>query len=462
MINLIKSRRFGGVLAVMAALIVILAVTLPWKPWIETRLKTFLEVQGFQNPQLTVSYIGLTGIVLKDVAVGGDMPLHLNQISLGYSAATLLGGRLHEINIAGLTLEIRKDDENWNFSGIEKKPATPPSDRRRAIPVTSQALAVIPFDTAKLEDSRLRIVSERWQLDIPVQLSWRKEPTPELTYEAKGLALKAASVALSTGAATLKTMLNEGERVWNGEWDINDVKMTGIGPDVPLMTGEGTLAAKEDELMIQGQLASADKAYRSNFRVDYFLNEPAKSRLEIVDTALPWNGGTVSAANVLVPFEDKRSVSLNLRVQSVSLSALLQQLTGKETAAAGAISGTLPVTIGADGTIAVQAGKLAAEGPGVIAMAPDTIPGDNEQVDVARNILKNFHYTTLSIGVDQDKDNKLSVLMTLEGSNPDVYAGRAAKLNVHLSGDVLNFIQQNLLILTNHQKLLRQGNDAKP
>jgi hypothetical protein len=158
----------------------------------------------------------------------------------------------------------------------------------------------------------------------------------------------------------------------------------------------------------------------------------------------------------------KQDLKLNLHVDKVSLGNLMQQLTGARATATGVISGELPVAIGADGMIGLQQASLQAEEPGIISMAQDAIPGDNAQIAIVRDILKNFHYSVLSIGVDNGKDNKLSVLMKLEGGNPDMYSGHPVQLNVQLNGDVLNFVQQNILALTNPRKFLEQGKDAKP
>ncbi len=452
-------------LLLLTAAAIIAVLVLPWKPWVETRLKAYLEAQGFQDVQLTVSSIGPGGISLRDISVGSTKPLHLGQLTLGFSLPALLGGGLHDVDVSGLSLDLTKEGESWAISGMQSQPPASASAARTTIPVTRAALAALPFDSIRLLDSSLHIASGKaWQMDVPVlTLAGRKAPVAEMSYETRDIHLKAQNIKVSTGPGTLKARLDENTKKWIGEWHIYDVKMTGISPDVPLLVGNGTIAAGDEDIMVKGQFASADQSYKSNFHLDYFLNEPDKSRLQIIETVLPWNGGVISAANVAVPLNEKRAVNVELKVQRVSLASLLQQLTGKPMpASTGAISGSLPVSINTNGTISVQQGKLQAEEPGIIAMPPETIPGDNEQVALARDVLKNLHYTLLSIDVDQDKDNKLSVLMKVEGANPDVSQGRAVKLNVHLTGDVLNFVQQNLMMLTNPEQLLRQGPDAKP
>jgi hypothetical protein len=51
--------------------------------------------------------------------------------------------------------------------------------------------------------------------------------------------------------------------------------------------------------------------------------------------------------------------------------------------------------------------------------------------------MKDFRYSLLTLETESDKDNHLTVLMTVEGNNPKVSEGRAVKGNVRLHGDVL-------------------------
>ena len=75
--------------------------------------------------------------------------------------------------------------------------------------------------------------------------------------------------------------------------------------------------------------------------------------------------------------------------------------------------------------------------------------------------MKNLHYTVLSIGMDSDKNHKLSAVLAVEGNNPDVANGRPVKLNVHLNGDLLDFIQQSLMSLIDPHMFIKQDLHAK-
>ena len=448
-------------MAALATLFVLAAASLPWQPWLENRLKGMLEAQGLQNVQLTLSDVGLKSIILKDIKLGGEPPLTLKNITLNYSVWDLLSGKMRELTVAGLVLDVRQANNKWRMAGLENWRSGLAPGAPLFIPITNDQLDDVPLDSAKLDDSQVRVASEQWQMDIPVQFIWQKQPTPELTAKTTGFSFKTRDIDVTTGEVTAAASLKAGDKQWNGLWQIKDFKITGGDSNVPPMNGNGTLSAQSDHVVIQGQFESADQSAKMAFHINYLLNAPAKSELTVVDAVLPWQGGAVSAQQVKLPFGEHRALDINLKIQRVSADALLQELTGKRATATGAISGELPMTINEDGTIVLHQGNLQAEAPGTITMSPEAIPGDNEQVAFVREVLKNFHYNHLSIQADSDKNNKLSVLMTLDGSNPDVLSGRPAKINVHLTGDMLSFIQQNLLLLSDPQKFLERGENAK-
>jgi len=103
----------------------------------------------------------------------------------------------------------------------------------------------------------------------------------------------------------------------------------------------------------------------------------------------------------------------------------------------------VPLTIARDGAVQVGKTALNADAPGTIALAPEAIPGDNAQVALVRDVLKNLHYTLLAVGLDTAPDGSLQAALAVSGKNPDVENGRPIKLQVHLSGDLLNLIAQN-------------------
>jgi hypothetical protein len=159
--------------------------------------------------------------------------------------------------------------------------------------------------------------------------------------------------------------------------------------------------------------------------------------------------------NVSIALDEAKPIRLNLEIRDVSVDALLQMATSNKATGTGTVSGTIPVSIAPDGAIRFLQGSLRAKEAGTIIMTPDAIPGDNQQITLVRDILKNLHYKVLSVGVNSSTNNKQAILLHVEGNNPDVYEGRPVKLNVQLNGDVLNLIQQSVMPFTNPKQLLK-------
>ena len=242
-----------------------------------------------------------------------------------------------------------------------------------------------------------------------------------------------------------------------GDWHLQDLQVESGSIDLPVMAGAGKLKYEADVFSLSGQIKSKDNIYNADFSFNYPFAHSQDAKLVLAEAVMPWKGGRLTARDVTVPLDGKQPVNFILQVKQVPVDALLQALTGKQVAATGAVSGSLPLIIGQDGTVSFGAGTLQADGAGIVAVPPDAIPGDNAQVAMVREIMKNFHYKGLSIALKNDTGNRIAILIALEGNNPDMYDGRPVKLNVRLAGDVLGYIRQNILFLTAPETMLNQG-----
>jgi hypothetical protein len=305
----------------------------------------------------------------------------------------------------------------------------------------------------------MNIAADTWAMSIPAQLEWRKIPALEISIESKNAHFNRAGTSAVAGAS--RVQIQSGADGWSGKWDIQDLRIDANSFPLPKMTGEGTIQAGAEKVGLEGQFKSGDGAYQAAFHLDYPLSADAKPILILTHAAMPWKGGTIETRDVAIPIGDAAKsgspIKFVLQVRRVSVDELMQALTGKRVTATGAVSGALPLTLEEDGSISLGKGDLQATGPGIITMPPDLIPGDNEQVALTRQILKNFHYRELSVAVDHGADENVSLILALEGDNPDVYNGRPVKLNVRLTGDVLDFIRQNAMFIKDPKAMLKQG-----
>lgn len=444
-------------LLLIPALLVLFVVFAPWQAWVEKKLVAALTAKGFSPVTLTLDHIGIGGITLRDVSLG-EPPLQLSQVTVGYRLRALLEGQLNAIRIEGLSLRATQTDAGWNIDGLPVLPEAASDSPAATIPVTQAALAFLPFTELALDASTLSVTGKGLEASVPFTVMLQHGTAQTLRIESLGATVKTPSVNVAVGAMTVELTLDPVAKLWQGNWSLSEIVTTSDAAVVPPLSAKGTLTLAADEVRFTGDLTSVDKTYEAAFSGEYSLSKPDASTLRIARAHLPWSGGKISLNKATLPLAANRAIAVTLDVEKVAIDTLMQALTGNKATASGAVSGKLPLRISQTGKISVGKTALKADGPGIIALSPEVIPGDNAQVAMVRDLLKNLHYTVLALELDMAPDNTLSATLAVEGSNPDIEKGRGVKLNVHLSGDLLNFIVQNKQLLTDPQSFIEQKN----
>ncbi len=166
--------------------------------------------------------------------------------------------------------------------------------------------------------------------------------------------------------------------------------------------------------------------------------------LEITDFSAQLLGGRVHAARfVLDPAAAANRV--DLQVEGIVLSELLQLEQQQDLAGSGLLDGTLPVVIGKDG-VSVAKGALRARDPGGFlryraSVAARNLARTNPGVRIALDALQNFHYHLLRADVDYAPDGRLVLGLQIHGRNPDLKDGHPVHLNVNVEENVLTLLR---------------------
>ncbi len=446
-----RQRKIVTGLFVCAACGFLLFALIPWTKILEGRVISMLQSKGLQNIALRLDHVGLHQAVLKDVVIGTDDPLLLKSLTLDYSAKELLTGTLQTLKLSGLDLALVQTETGWRLSGIEGLKSNPDSG-----PVDPAALLQnLPFSLITIEDSRLTISGTTLQATIPFSLTLQKNPTPFLTFSTQSTDIDAGANDILLGPLHITaTAQKDAPDLWDGTWNLSSLTFSEA---IPALQGTGTLSLNKTVAQMEGSLESSDQQYKAVFETGYDLANPDAATATLHSATLPFKEGRISTQNITIPLTGTKPIALTLTAQKISTDALLQSLTGKRVSATGTVSGTLPLIIDRGGGFTLGKGKLQADGAGLIQMPGDALPGDNEQIELVRDVLENLHYSLLSATVDSAGNDKITVKLSLEGSNPGVYDGRTIKLNVNLTGDVLDFIRQNVMLFNNPEKLLKQG-----
>ncbi|MCE2926298.1 MAG: YdbH domain-containing protein [Rickettsiales bacterium] len=239
---------------------------------------------------------------------------------------------------------------------------------------------------------------------------------------------------------------NQGD--FNGRWEMEAITPPPSILAIPMLQGKGSWRYEQGIFALDGTISSKDNQYR--------LELDLKDKLLVVrNIGLPWEGGHLSSELAQVNLSEKAPIKFTLHVEQVPLVRLLELLAPGKALATGNVSGQLPVLI--DGKrFEVASGKLQTTGKGVVRLAPDVIPATNEQMAMLRDVLSNFHYQEFALTLNSGQDEQLSMLLQLRGNNPELYNGREVKMNVNLSGDVLQLLQHSVLPTVSPEQFLKQ------
>lgn len=426
----------------------------PWNAVLEKQVVAFLSSKGINNIAFKIDKVGLHQATVNNIIIGKENPLLLNSVTVQYNPRELMDGTLQDLTLKGLDIQVLETDTGWKIAGMD---GLPKSDREGPSMTFSDIVNIIPFSSIKITDSHLRINGKNIQTSLPFAMTLSKGAQTNVEMIINAANLTAAASEISLGIITINAAPDDKQN-WNGKWTLESLDF-GEALPIPVMAGAGNLAYTGSAINLDGGLSSSDQAYVVNFKGLYDTKASDKNAVTIVSVKGPFKEGIVSAKNIIIPLAARKNLTINVDIQKVSLDALLQTLTGKRVTATGTVSGSIPVIIKKNGSYGFGKGSLKADNTGLIQMPGDVIPGDNEQVVLVRQIVENLHYSLFSAAVETTGGKGMVVKLSLEGNNPDVYNGRPVKLNVNLTGDVLDFIQQNAMLFTNPEKLLKQGTE---
>lgn len=424
----------------------------PWNAILAQRITAFLNQKGLQNITFEIDSVGFHEARVENIKIGEENPLFLQSVIVQYDPRELADGNLRELTLTGLDVAVNQTDEGWVVAGLEDiRPKTRPDAPAMTF---SDLIDILPFTSINIKDSHLRVTGNSIQTALPFNLRLTKMPETMIDMTINATSLSSAASDISLGIITIKAQPDE-KRDWAGTWNLESLYLGEAFP-VPELSGGGELSYAGDVITLKGGMNSADKTHAATFITTIDTKASDQNTLTVTSLSFPFKEGVISSKNIVVPFNRARNITVPLTVRKVSLDALMQTLTGQRVTATGTVSGTIPVILRPNGTYTLGRGTLKADSKGLIQMPGDVIPGDNEQVQLVRQVLENLHYSVFSAGVETGGEKGMVVRLSLEGNNPDVYNGRVVKLNVNLTGDVLDFIQQNAMLITNPEKLLKQ------
>ena len=423
---------------VLCAVIVVIA---PWNMWVAAKIESQMVAMGLSSSSLSIAKLGLSHIDIIDFSAGDD--LSAATIRAEYTPELLQHYRVQNIVINQAKFKMVQSKAGWSVSGYQ-----PPSSGQAAFPQMPRDVQSMPFEMLSVLDSALHLRGVGWSGGIPFSV-----------HISKGLMASVHAASFEYGAmkfslANLETILkpDHNER-WVGSWKVKDFNL----PEIANFQGSGEIQIVSEQITISGNVSDDLNHITISFAFEYYFANPEAAKLTIKKATMPWGNGVISTSQAIVSLLAKDRIILPVYMNKVSVDEVMKVMAGKYVKATGTISGKVPVIIDRNGDISLGTGTLKADQDGSLSMPPDVIPGGGQQIEMTRDILKNFNYNQLQVDVSEEGADKIAVLLALKGNNPNVQNGRAVHLNVRLGGDVLAFIRSNVTMISQPETLFREG-----
>ena len=164
-------------------------------------------------------------------------------------------------------------------------------------------------------------------------------------------------------------------------------------------------------------------------------------------------GGSLYSAEPFIYRPHQNNNQFKLKLDNWDSKQLIQLLEHKGLGMTGRVDGVLPIIIN-ENSIVISDGTLNARAPGgLINYSSDLTDqdfGGGSQLNLAMQLLKDFHYDEFQSSVNLSPDLLLTLGIELKGNNPLVYSGQATNFNIALENELaplLEYLRLNNKIL---------------
>jgi hypothetical protein len=183
----------------------------------------------------------------------------------------------------------------------------------------------------------------------------------------------------------------------------------------------------------------------------------AKPALKLDQLAFGFAGGQITTTPFVID-PAAPAFEATLQVNGVDLAEITKLLSLEGLSGTGKLDGPVPIAVH-NGKVEIKAGRLAAREPGVLNYRPSSLPdalaSAGSSVELALQVLSDFHYDKLELGLDKADTGEGSALLHLEGQNPAVMSGQIFHFNIRLESNFDRLADIALTSLRSAEALLR-------
>ena len=190
-------------------------------------------------------------------------------------------------------------------------------------------------------------------------------------------------------------------------------------------------------------VGSIDAGFQlNNGTVGFAINENGSVQIE--RAVWPFAGGSIFLSSGLIE-PGAATQELVLDVENVDLTSLIGLLNLNGVSGTGLVSGRVPVTI-RDGNPIITGAQLSTSGPGQLAYSGEGTGAIQEgQSALLFQALENFQYTGLTLSLDGNAQDRLTVKLNLAGANPDLYDGYPFVININTEASFAELLRSATL-----------------
>lgn len=500
--NISSRNNFWRCVLAFCLIIALSIVFAPWKQIAQWQIARQLDALDIKNVSFTVSEIGLSGVVLSDIVYDSYT---LDDLALDFTLSDIISGnfnRLH-VNHLGIALgdiQLSLSDiqtvwsmnaqgpgrgATWSINEIDIKNAPVALPKLRVegtlslLPHELLVMGTLTSETTKdriaftasypfekgvdavfsITEASLHVMGETTINKLRLMFN------PELVARGVITSLHVASLShrQKKAAVTLTGFASDWEydaalSRKKTHWTIADVAFIHLSVVLPNMQASGDITLDDVHYALSGDIYDAKKMHHIAFGVTAPNDAPKMAKVTIRRASYPWEGGIITLGHTQFPVFGSAAIPFTVGFKHIPLEHILSLAIKDKVRASGFVSGSIPIMVARNGALQFGSGTIAAIEKGVINLDEGAIPGDQAQINLVRDVMKDFHYSTLSIDVagNPKKQNALSLLLSLRGNNPDVYDGRDIHLNIRLNGDVLSLVTQSMAVFNDPQSFLTQ------
>lgn len=186
--------------------------------------------------------------------------------------------------------------------------------------------------------------------------------------------------------------------------------------------------------------------------IDLHVSGRWQDGLHLDHTEMSVLGGAVNIEPAFLDFNNTTH-EISLQVVDIELEQILSMVGRDGLSGSGKLSGNIPM-LQIDSTVVIDEGRLSNTTKGHISYKIGA-EGSSRLSNIAIQALQDFHYDEIDATLTYKVNGDYTILVRLEGRNPELYDGFPVAFNIDISGTLPELLQASLVSRDFHREILR-------